>query len=371
MHNRDREHPGVQLVHQAILLSSQPSLTSTSGRVGPAELSRVAGLFAAKLKAGLSIGQALYALSVECKNPRLVAALKAVKASVDKGQPLGEALHDHPDAFDEISVALLGAGERSNRLQIELQRLSAYLATTASIARGLRGATARPLTWLGVGLLVVLAGLAVAAPAVEPFLRGMPEREWPIATHLAVHVAQAARLILPVVLAAVALVYASVCIFIRGHKRQVWRNGILLQAPIIGSLWRDKAVAHFTRTTGVLTAAGIPVSEAMESAAITSGNVAVRGAVMLVIDKLGKGRDLATALAEVGLVRRPDINSLQAAERRGALGEMLMKQAETVDADLLKRIDRVKNLVQSVTVLVLGLLIAGAVLGFVGPALAG
>jgi type II secretory pathway component PulF len=108
----------------------------------------------------------------------------------------------------------------------------------------------------------------------------------------------------------------------------------------------------------------------MESAAMTAGSVAVRGAVMLVIDKLSKGRDLPTALAEVGLASRSDINAMQAAERRGTLGELLMKHAEAADAELLRRINRVGSMVQSATVLVLGLLIAGAVLGFVGPALA-
>jgi type II secretory pathway component PulF len=334
-------------------------------------LSHLAGIFAAKLKAGLSVGQALYALSVESRNPRLVAALKAVKASVDQGRPLGEALREHPDAFDEVSVGLLDAGEKSKRLPIELQRLSAYLNTTAKIARSFSGATTWPLVSLGAGLLILLGGLAVAAPSVEPFLRGLPEHEWPVTTHLAIQVSHGVRSVLPVVLAVVALAYAGLRLLVRGDRGKLWRNGLLLQAPIIGSLWRAKAVAHFTRTTGVLVAAGIPVLEAMESAAITAGNVAVRGAVMLVTDRLSKGRDLPTALAEVGLVSRSEINSMQAAERRGTLGETLMKHAAAGDADLLKSINRLKNVVQSATILVLGLLVAGAALGFVGPALAG
>jgi type IV pilus assembly protein PilC len=171
------------------------------------------------------------------------------------------------------------------------------------------------------------------------------------------------------VLVAVALAYAGLRIFVRGEKGQLWQDGILLQAPIIGSLWRAKAVAHFTRTTGVLVAAGIPVLNAMESAAMTAGNAAVRGAVLLAMDKLSKGRDLSTALAEVGLVSRAEINAMQAAERRGTLGEMLMKHAEAGDADLLKHISRVKTVAQSVTVLLLGVVIAGALMGFVGPVL--
>jgi type II secretory pathway component PulF len=288
---------------------------------------------------------------------------------MDKGRSLGEALSDYPDVFDEISVAMLAAGANSNRLPIELQRLSAYLNTTAKIARGLRGATTRPLFGLGVGLLAVLIGLAVVAPAVEPFLRGLPEQEWPLATHWAIHVADGARSILPFVLVVVAFAYAGLRFLLRGEKGQLLRDGMLLQAPLIGSLWRAKAVAHFTRTTGVLVAAGVPVPNAMESAAMTSGNLAVRGAVLLAMDKLNKGRDLSTTLAEVGLVSRAEINAMQAAERRGNLGEMLLKHAEAGDADLLKHISQVKTVAQSVTILLLAVLVAGALLGFVGPVL--
>ena len=62
---------------------------------------------------------------------------------------------------------------------------------------------------------------------------------------------------------------------------------------------------------------------------------------------------------------------MRAAERRGTLGETLMKDAEAADADLLRRINRVKNATQSAAILLLGLLVACALLGFVGPALAG
>ena len=361
---------GVKLVQQAISLPSQSLRRPDRQRVKLEELSRLAGLFAAKLKAGLSVGQALYALSVESKNPRLAAACKGVKASVDKGRPLGEALGEFPDVFDEISVALLSAGAKNNRLPSELQRLSAYLGTTAKIARSLSGAITRPLVGLCAGVLVVLTVLAVAAPAVQRMLQGLPERHWPVATHLAIRASNGARTFLPVALVVVALVYAGFRLLMRGERGRLWRNWILLQAPVIGSLWRAKAVAHFTRTTGLLAAAGIPVPEAMESAALSAGSLAVHGAVMLAMDKLSKGRDLPTALAEIGLASRSEINAMQAAERRGNLGEMLWKHSEAGDADLLRSINRLKSVVQSATILVLGALIAGALLGFVGPALA-
>ncbi|HEX7598797.1 MAG TPA: type II secretion system F family protein [Polyangia bacterium] len=355
-------------VQQAISMPSQSVSKAKRPPVKAEELSRMAGLFANKLKAGLSVGQALYALSVELKQPRLVAALKGVKASVDTGRSLGEALRGYPDVFDEITVALLAAGEKSGRLQVELQRLSGYLGISAKIARGLYTATRQPLLGLGGGLLIFLTVLAVAAPFVERTLQHLHEHQWPAATHLAIHVARVARPILPMVLVLVVLAYVVYRVLMRADKGVIWRDNLLMQAPIIGSLWRAKAVAHFTRTSGVLAAAGVPLVEAMEMAAMTGGSLAVRGAVVLATDKLRKGRDLPTALAEVGLASRAEINAMQAAERRGSLGEFLLKHAESSDAELLRSITRLKSIVQSLIILVLGLLSAGAVFGLVGPA---
>jgi len=203
----------------------------------------------------------------------------------------------------KISVAMLAAGAKSNRLPVELQRLSVYLSTTAKIARELGSATA-PRGHPGDRLARVLVGLAVAASAVEPFLRGLPEQEWPVATHWAIHVSNGARSILPVVLVAAALAYAGLRILLRGEKGQLLRDGMLLQAPLLvhcGGQGSGSLHPHHW----VLVAAGIPLLNAMESAAMTAGNVAVRGAVLLAMDKLSKGRDLSTALAEVDWFREP------------------------------------------------------------------
>jgi len=332
-------------------------------------MSQMAGSFAAKLKAGLSVAQVLYALSVESKNLRLVSALKGVKASVDKGQSLGEALCDHPDVFDGMTVALLAAGEKSNRLPIESQRLSAYLGNTGRIERGLNAVTGRWLVGFGVGLLVFLAALAGIVPSVEQTLRDLHMQEWPAATRLAIQTSHAVRSILPVLLVLVALGSVSWHLVMRGERGALRRESLLLQAPVIGSLWRAKAVADFSRTAGVLAAAGIPATDAIEHAALSAGSVAVRGAVVLAMDRIGKGRGLPTALAEVGLISRSEINTMQAAERRGNLGEMLMKHAEASDAQLLRGINRVKHVVQSATILVLSVLVACAILALVGPAL--
>lgn len=358
-------------MQHALSLPRQSVVKAKRASIRSEELGRAIGQLAAKLKAGLSLSQALYALSVECKNASLAAALKGVKASVDKGRPLGEALLDFSEVFDLVSVELLAAGEQNNRLLAEAQKLSTYLGNTNKIAHGLRAAIVRPARALGIGLLAWAAVLALGIPSFESMARSLQMAEWPWATHLTLQVAHAVRSLLPIVFGVAVILFSLWRWYGRGEKSALLKINLLLSAPIIGPLWRAKAINDFARATGALAATGMPARMAVERGALATDSLAVRAAAALALDKATKGRDLPTALAEVGLIGRSEINTMQAAERRGNLGEMMLKQAESSDADLYRRSVRMKNLAEFVAILLLGLLVAGTAAGFVVPAFFG
>jgi type II secretory pathway component PulF len=270
-----------------------------------------------------------------------------------------------------MSVDLLAAGEQANRLLVETQRLSTYLGNTNKIASGLQAATVRPARALGLGLFVWAAVMALGISSFDAMVRSMRITEWPWAIHLTMNVARVVRALLPVVLGLFGLGFAAWRWGMRGDKGVLLKNNLLLSAPVIGRLWRDKAITDFVRATGALAAAGMPTRLAVERGALASDSVAVRAAAALALDKGSKGRDLPTALAEVGLIGRSEINTLQAAERRGNFGEMMLKHAEISDADLFRHSVRVKNMAEFVAILLLGLLVAGTAAGFVGPAFLG
>ncbi len=187
-------------MQQALSLPGEPVAKTKRPSVRPEELGRTIGQLAAKLKAGLSLSQALYALSVESKNTSLAAALKDVKASVDKGRPLAEALLDFPEIFTPVSVDLLAAGEQQNRLLAESQRLSSSLGNTNRLEQGLKAATVRPARALGLGLLAWAAVLALVFPRFESMVRSLQMTEWTWATHLVLQMARVVRSSLPIVL---------------------------------------------------------------------------------------------------------------------------------------------------------------------------
>ena len=358
-------------MQQALSLPGEVVAKTKRASIRPEELARAIDQLGTKLKAGLSLSQALYALSVETRNVSLAAALKGVKASVDKGRPLGEALLDFPEVFNSMSVDLLAAGEQYNRLLHEVQRLSTYLGNTNKIARGLQAAIARPLRALGLGLLAWALVLALGIPSFDSMARSLQIAEWPWATQLTLRVAHVVRASLPIVVALAVLLFFAWRWLTRGDKGALLKSSLLLSAPITGPLWRAKAINDFARAAGALAEAGMPARLAIERGALATDSMAVRAAAALALDKGTKGRDLPTALAEVGLVGRSEIHAMQAAERRGSFGEVLLTHAETSDAQLYRRSVRVKNLAEFAAILLLGLLVAGTAMGFVVPAFLG
>ncbi len=327
---------------------------------------RVAGQLAIKLKAGLAVGPALYALAVECKSRPMAEALKAVRAGLDKGRSLTACMREQP-AFDEIFVHILGGGEARGRLLPEAQRAAGYLTTSARMDELFRAAGPRPLRLGGVALLVYLVAVGLAAPWVETTLRAAGHTQWSALTHASLRAAEVIRAVLPFVLAGLVVAWAAQRQLGRRLKGILWRDRLLLRLPVLGVLNRARAVADFNRAAGALLTAGVPLFDAMQAAARASRNLVVRGAVLHEAGRLAQARDAASVLVEGGLVPRGELNAVQAAERRGELGPALSKLAAQLDAELERRARKLKSLVQSATVLFLGLLIAAAMLALYVP----
>jgi type II secretory pathway component PulF len=321
---------------------------------------------AIKLKAGLGLGPALYALSVESKDRGVAEALKAVKAGVDQGRPLADCMRDQ-DVFDEVLIRLVGSGEARGHLLPEVQRAAGYLTTTARLDELSRSSGPQTLKLGGIALLAYLVVVALATPWVERALRAVGHTQWSALTQGAIRAAGGIRAALPFVLGGLFLVAGLHFWGRRRRKVVLWWDKLLLGLPVVGAICRARAVADFGRAAGVLLSTGLPAMEAMKVAARSSRNRVVRGAVLYEADKLPQAREVAGVLVEGGLVPRSELNALRAAERRGDLGPALSKLAAEHDAELQARLLRLKSLVQSMTILALGVLIVVGMLALYVP----
>jgi type IV pilus assembly protein PilC len=305
------------------------SLTLGSG-VGTKELVTFTRLFATMIDAGLPLVQCLDILSSQQTNKIFANVLRDVKNSVEQGASFSDALRKHPKIFDELFVNLVHAGEVGGILDTIMQRLSIYLEKRQKLIRQVRGAMVYP------SIVIVIAGgvmtvlLTFVIPAFERMFKdfGGGKDALPKLTQIIVAMSHGFVSYLPFIVVAVLIVTGTFIYFYRtpGGKRVV--HSSMLKAPIMGITLRKIAVARFTRTLGTLLQSGVPILDALDICARTSGNVIIESGIQHVRTKISEGKNMAEPLMDTKVFPDMVVQMIGVGEQTGALDQMLNKVAD-------------------------------------------
>ena len=287
-------------------------------------------LFATMIDAGLPIVQCLEILASQQPNKVFAGVLRDVKTAVEQGASFSDSLRRHPKVFDELFVNLVEAGEMGGILDTILSRLSVYLEKRQKLQRQVRGAMIYP------SIVIVIAGgvmavlLTFVIPAFENMFKdfGGGKENMPKLTQMMIGLSHSFITFLPfmLVLGIGASVGGSYLYRQPRGKYQVHRT--LLKVPIIGGVLRKIAVARFTRTLGTLLQSGVPILDALEICAKTSGNVIIEQAIMYVRARISEGKNMGEPLAETAVFPDMVVQMISVGEQTGALDQMLNKIAD-------------------------------------------
>lgn len=287
-------------------------------------------LFATMIDAGLPLVQCLEILASQQSNQRFAIVLRDIKASVEQGSSFSDALRRHPRIFDELFVNLVQAGEAGGILDSIMNRLSIYLEKRQKLVRQVRGALGYPIIVFLIAIGVMVVMLAFVIPAFENMFAefgGGPEA-LPWITRFMVSLSHGFVSWLPfIVIALIALVFA-VGNMIKRPKGRRLLHGAMLKVPIVGSVLRKIAVARFTRTLGTLLQSGVPILDALEICARTSGNVVIQEGIMLVRRQVSEGQSMAEPLMAAAVFPDMVVQMIGVGEQTGALDQMLNKIAD-------------------------------------------
>jgi type IV pilus assembly protein PilC len=298
--------------------------------VGTKDLVTFTRLFATMIDAGLPLVQCLEILGSQQSNKAFSVVLRDVKASVEGGSSFSEALRRHPRIFDELFVNLVQAGEVGGILDSILNRLSIYLEKRQKLIRQVRGAMVYP------SIVIVIAGgvmtvlLTFVIPAFEGMFKdfGGGKASLPKLTQIIVDLSHAFVTYLPVgIVVLIGTVVGIVYSYRTVRGKQIFHRA-MLNVPIIGNVLRKIAVARFTRTLGTLLQSGVPILDALEICAKTSGNVIIEGGIMNVRQAISEGKNMAEPLTETKIFPDMVVQMIAVGEQTGALDQMLNKIAD-------------------------------------------
>jgi type IV pilus assembly protein PilC len=300
------------------------------GSVATKDLVTFTRLFATMIDAGLPLIQCLDILSNQQSNKAFAVVLKDIKSSVEQGATFSESLKRHPRVFDELFTNLVHAGEVGGILDSIMGRLSIYLEKRQKLIRQVRGAMVYPSVVIVIAMGVMAVLLTFVIPAFENMFAefGGGKDALPGLTRALIAISNGFVSYLPFIIAAVIALVVTVTYVNRQPKGKRFFHKTFLQLPVMGQVLKKIAVARFTRTLGTLLQSGVPILDALEICARTSGNVIIENGIMMVRQSISEGKNMAEPLAATGVFPDMVVQMIAVGEQTGALDQMLNKIAD-------------------------------------------
>ncbi len=322
--------------------------------------------FSTMINAGLPLIQCLDILQAQQENKTFKKMLRQIKETVEGGSTLADALGKYPNVFDELFVNMVAAGETGGILDTILNRLSEYMEKAMKLKKRVKSAMTYPIIVLCIAVLVIGVIMVFVIPVFEKMFADFGGA-LPGPTQIVVN---ASRLVRDNILYMIGAVVLFVFAFKRYYKTEKGRalvDNYVLRLPVFGLLLRKVAVAKFTRTLGTMVSSGVPILDALDITAKTSGNKTVESAIYRVRSGISEGRTMADPLAESGVFPSMVCQMVAVGESTGALDAMLSKIADYYDDEVDAAVDSLTAMIEPFMMVFLGVTIGGLVVSMYLP----
>jgi len=318
------------------------------------------------LKAGMPLVQSLDILRLRLSNPVFKAVLDDVHEKVRSGTALSDAFGAHGELFPSVYTASLMAGERAGNLDAVLRRFVAYAKVVDTVRKRTVSALIYPAILIGLALVLVSIIVIKVVPTFAEFYTSF-EAQLPLSTRIIVAFSNFVRsnllLIVVSLLAAGAAFYA----WIKQPGQGARFDQIILGLPILGPAVHKFATSQLARTLATLLGGGIPLVNAVEIAARSTGNRHMGREMTIVAQRVREGQGFAATLLDRKLVPDVAIKMIEVGESTGALQEMLNSLADFYDEEIETEVGRFVTVIEPALLIIMGIVIAVIVLALYLP----
>ena len=322
--------------------------------------------FATMIDAGLPLVQCLEILYSQQDNRTFRKILKNIKEDVEEGSTFADALKHHPEAFDDLFVNLVAAGEIGGILDIILNRLAAYIEKASKLKKKVKGAMTYPIVVMVIAVMVVAVILIFVIPVFQSMFADFG-RALPVPTQIVVAISNFVKSNIIYMIVALALVVFLFRRFYKTDKGEVLIDNLVLKLPVFGMLIRKVAVAKFTRTLGTMISSGVPILDSLEIVAATAGNRTIEAAIRETRQSISEGRTIAEPLADSEVFPSMVVQMISVGEATGALDTMLSKIADFYDDEVDVAVEALTSMLEPFMMVFLGGTIGGLVVSMYLP----
>jgi type IV pilus assembly protein PilC len=324
--------------------------------------------FSTLINAGMPIVRALYVLSEQTEKRKLKDVIDAVRKDVEAGSSLSEALEQHPKVFSRLYVEMVKAGEIGGMLDGVLLRIANQLEKEADLRRKVKSAMVYPLFVVGFAFLVLSFLLIFIVPIFARIFADLGGT-LPLFTRIVIGASNVLTSVWGI------LVYltmgVAVFLFLRWkkteHGRKVWGRVVLKIPAKIGEVVQKVALARFARTLGTLSAAGVPILQALEITATSSGNWVVENALLKSRDAIREGIPIYKPLESEPVFPPMVTRMIAVGEETGDIDGMLAKIAEFYESEVDATVKALTSIMEPLMIIVVGAIVGVIVISMYLP----
>jgi type IV pilus assembly protein PilC len=375
IHAPDRDAAREQLRVRGLLAQNLIELPATGEqsvrtafkKIKPKSLQVFSRQFATMIDAGLSVVSALVILEEQTEDKYLSGVITELRADVEGGLLLSQAMSRHPKIFSRLYVAMVEAGEAAGILDQVLDRVAFQIEKETAIKRRVKGAMIYPTMVLIFATLVLIGMLMFLVPVFVKIFEDLGG-QLPTLTQWVVNVSEFLR-------GNYYFVFPGIAAFIFGLRkakrtekgRQVW-DRIKLRIPMkIGPVVLKVTMARFSRTLSTLIAAGVDIIKALEITGQTAGNWVVEEALADVRNAVQEGVPIAQPLAENPVFPPMVSHMIKIGEETGELEKMLGKVADFYEDEVDSSISSLTSIIEPLMMIGVGMMVGVIIISMYLP----
>jgi len=343
------------------------SLKGASAKITSKDISVFSRQLATMMAAGVPLVQSFEIVGKGHDNPAMATLIMAVKADVESGTALAEALAKHPLYFDDLFCSLVHAGEQAGILETLLDKIATYKEKIESVKGKIKKALFYPTAIVAVAFIITSILLIFVIPQFESMFQGFGA-DLPAMTAFVIAASKFFIAYWYLIFGIIsATIYTVIQLKRRSKAFNFMMDRMILKLPIIGNIIRKATIARFARTLATMFAAGMPLVEAMETVADAAGNRVYGLAILGMRDEIATGTQMNVAMKSTGLFPNMVVQMLAIGEETGAVDGMLSKVADFFEEEVDNAVDGLSSLLEPIIMAVLGVLIGGLVIAMYLP----
>ncbi len=346
---------------------AKPLFGGAGSRISAKDVAVFSRQLATMLKSGVPLVTSFQIISGGLKNPRMRTVVDKIRAEVEGGGALHEALAQYPVQFDELYVNLVKAGESAGVLDTILDSIATHKERIESIKGKIKKALYYPAAVIAVAIIVSSILLIYVVPQFESIFVAFGA-DLPAFTKMVVNASRFMQskgiyLLFGLVVVIVGLIMAKN----RSKKFSRFIDRISLKIPIVGQILEQAAIARFCRTLAITFAAGVPLVDALQIVSGATGNAIYDEGAAQIRGDVAVGHQLQLAMQQTDLFPSMVIQMASIGEESGSLDEMLVKVAEAYEEEVNNAVDALSSLLEPAIIVFVGVVVGTMVIAMYLP----